>query len=45
MCKYCEDLDWLHDIVCYVPTEDGKSVDIPVEHCPCCGRDLTEGEE
>lgn len=43
MCKYCEDLDNLYDIVCYIPTEDGDSIDIPVNFCPVCGRNLEEG--
>lgn len=39
-CRYCEDLDWLYEIVCYVPTENGGSVNIPVNYCPVCGRRL-----
>jgi hypothetical protein len=41
-CKYCNDLDWLYEIVCYVPTENGGSVYIPVNYCPACGRKLDE---
>ena len=40
MCKYCIDLDWIYDIMCYVPTNNGSSVDIPVRYCPYCGREL-----
>ena len=41
-CEFCVDLDWLYDIVCYIPTENGSSVNVPVNFCPCCGRKLTE---
>lgn len=40
-CKYCDDEDMLHDIVCYLPTENGSSIDIPIIHCPACGRKVT----
>lgn len=41
-CKYCDDEDMLHDIVCYLPTENGSSINIPIIHCPACGRKVTE---
>jgi hypothetical protein len=43
-CKYCDDEDMLHDIVCYLPTENGSSISIPMNHCPACGRKLAEEE-
>ena len=43
-CKYCEDVDVLYDIVCYIPTENGSSIDIPLHYCPACGRKLAEEE-
>ena len=43
-CKYCEDRDALYDVVCYIPTENGSSIDIPVNFCPRCGEKLTEEE-
>lgn len=44
-CKYCEDMDLFYQIVCYIPTESGGAVDIPINYCPACGRKLAEGEE
>ena len=44
-CKYCEDMDFFYQIVCYIPTESGGSVDVPINHCPACGRKLAEEEE
>lgn len=44
-CKYCEDMDFFYQIVCYIPTENGSSIDIPINHCPACGRKLTEEED
>lgn len=41
-CRYCEDSDWLYEIVCYVPADNGGSVDIPVNYCPVCGRKLDD---
>lgn len=43
-CKYCDDEDMMHDIVCYFPTDNGSSISIPINHCPACGRKLTEEE-
>lgn len=39
-CKLCEDLDRVYDIVCYIPTDSGGSIDLPVHYCPQCGRKL-----
>ena len=36
-CKFCEDLDWMYDVVCYIPNENGSETDIPVNFCPNCG--------
>jgi DNA-binding XRE family transcriptional regulator len=41
-CSYCEDLDWLNAIVCYVPTDNGSATDIPVNYCPNCGTELNK---
>lgn len=44
-CGYCEDLDWLSKIVCYVPIENEHfkdRINIPVNYCPVCGRKLDE---
>lgn len=41
-CKYCEDMDFFYRIVCYIPTEYGGAMDIPINHCPACGRKLAE---
>lgn len=41
-CVFCLDEDWLSDIVCYVPNDAGGAKDIPVRHCPCCGRKIWE---
>jgi hypothetical protein len=43
-CKYCDDEDMMHDIVCYFPTDNGSSISIPINHCPACGRKLAEEE-
>ena len=40
MCKYCIDMDVIYDIVCYIPTDNGSSIDVPVRYCPYCGREL-----
>ena len=42
-CKFCEDLDWMQDIVCYVPHDNGNSTDIPVKYCPNCGAKMEGG--
>lgn len=39
-CKVCVDLDRIYDIVCYIPTDNGGSIDLPVHYCPQCGRKL-----
>ena len=44
-CKYCSDLDVLMETVCYIPTDSGGAIDIPVNYCPACGRKLDELEE
>ena len=44
-CKYCNDLDVLMETVCYIPTNSGGAIDIPVNYCPACGRKLDELED
>ena len=44
-CKFCEDMDFFYQIVCYIPAESGGAIDIPINHCPACGRKLVKGEE
>lgn len=39
-CEYCKDVDTLYDLVCYIPTKNGFSIDVPVNYCPVCGRNL-----
>ena len=39
-CKYCEDMDVYNETVCYIPHDNGKATDIPVNFCPNCGRKL-----
>ena len=42
-CVYCSDKDFMIDnTVCYIPTDDGSSIDIPVNFCPNCGDRLYE---
>ena len=36
-CKFCENDSLLDDLVCYIPTDDGASIDPPVRYCPFCG--------
>ena len=36
-CKFCEDYDKFMEIVCYLPTENGGSTPVPLNHCPNCG--------
>lgn len=43
-CKFCENDSLLVDIVCYIPTDDGSSIDIPVRYCPHCGAKMKGGE-
>ena len=43
-CYYCRDkYEMVQNTVCYIPTDNGSSIDIPVNFCPCCGARL-EGE-
>lgn len=36
-CKFCEDYDKFGEIVCYLPTENGDAIIIPLNYCPNCG--------
>ena len=36
-CHICEDYDRFMEIVCYLPTESGGAITIPLNHCPNCG--------
>lgn len=40
-CKFCEDMDEMYETVCYIPHDNGRATDIPVNFCPNCGRKLT----
>lgn len=44
-CKFCENDSLLADLVCYIPTDDGLSIDIPVHYCPNCGARMKGGAE
>lgn len=41
-CKWCEDMDEVYEIVCYLPHDNGSATDIPLRFCPMCGRRLEE---
>ena len=36
-CKFCEDYDKFGEIVCYLPTENGEAILVPLNYCPNCG--------
>jgi hypothetical protein len=36
-CKFCEDDDKFREIVCYLPTDNGDAIIIPLNSCPNCG--------
>ena len=36
-CKFCEDLDWMYEVVCYHPNDNGSGTDITINYCPHCG--------
>lgn len=36
-CKFCEDLDRMYEVVCYLPHDSGGATDIPINYCPNCG--------
>lgn len=40
-CEFCKD-DYVDDIVCYLPTNNGDAKSVPVNHCPNCGAPLTQ---
>jgi hypothetical protein len=44
-CKWCEDEYARDNLVCYIPTDDGSSIDPPVRYCPSCGRRIFEEAE
>lgn len=39
-CEFCEDLDYLLGIVCYIPKDNGDAEFVPVNYCPKCGRKI-----
>ena len=41
-CWLCDDCDILYQVVCYLPNDNGCAKDIPIHHCPVCGRQLEE---
>ena len=43
-CKFCEDDYSLDNLVCYIPADDGASIDPPVRYCPFCGAKMKGGE-
>lgn len=40
MCEYCDD-DKMVAAVCYIPDDNGNDPNVPIDHCPACGRPLT----
>ena len=36
-CKFCEDLDRMCEVVCYLPNDNGGATDISLKYCPNCG--------
>lgn len=36
-CEFCRNLDKVYEMVCYVPTDNGSSINIPINFCPKCG--------
>ena len=36
-CEFCKDLDNIYEIVCYILTNNGSAIDIPINFCPNCG--------
>lgn len=43
-CKFCEDLDKMYEVVCYLPHDSGDATDIPINYCPNCGSDMRGGD-
>ncbi len=41
-CWLCEDYDTICQVVCYLPSDNGGATDIPINHCPVCGKPLKE---
>lgn len=39
-CKFCDDLDVLNQVVCYLPRENGTDTPVPINFCPYCGREI-----
>ena len=39
-CGFCNDLDKIQKIVCYIPTDNGNAIDVPVNFCPKCSKKL-----
>lgn len=42
-CRFCEDYDEFSQIVCYLPTDNGGCIPVPMNRCPVCGADMTGG--
>ena len=42
-CKFCEDYDKFGEIVCYLPTENGEAIPVPLNYCPNCGAKMDGG--
>lgn len=38
-CKFCTKYD-IEDLVCYIPLDNGSSIDAYTNFCPMCGRPL-----
>lgn len=42
ICWLCGNEDNINQVVCYLPADNGGATDIPLRHCPICGRQLEE---
>lgn len=36
-CELCKDIDRIYEMVCYIPTDNGGAIYVPINFCPKCG--------